>query len=262
MKYFVFVLILALIFVPASAQEIRAESGSVKVGETVNLSVYGINITKVAGIHLKINFDPSVVKLVSADVNKHGCMFYDNKNESFYSFVLICTNPISVENESLVTLTFKGLREGNSPIDIYAELSVDENGSLKLVKPNVVNGFLKVSTEQTSTSSQPSTTHSISTSTTVPTTILKTNLPVTTTTTVVETTAITTNLVTTTPTQQTILQSTTIPTNTNAEQIITGTPERTTEIRTTMTKQIPFLNIPITITTVMVTLYIKRKILK
>lgn len=147
MKRLLLAILIILAIQVVNAQKIYTESYKTSVGKNVTVEVFAENFTSVAGIDVKITFNPEVVEVTSVSIKKFKCMKFDNldNSEGFYRFLVICTNPITFEKEKLVTLQFKALKAGTSELKISAMLSVDINGTLKLVIPKTADGCIEVS---------------------------------------------------------------------------------------------------------------------
>ena len=147
MKRLLLAILIILAIQVVNAQKIYTESYKTSVGKNVTVEVFAENFTSVAGIDVKISFNPEVVEVTSVSIKKFKCMKFDNldNSEGFYRFLVICTNPITFEKEKLVTLQFKALKAGTSELKISAMLSVDINGTLKLVIPKTADGCIEVS---------------------------------------------------------------------------------------------------------------------
>ena len=113
----------------------------VNVNSEVTIPIIVKNASNVAGGSLKVSFDPSIVNAENVSSGDFG-MPEANIKEGYVYIAVAAANSVGKNEAILANINFKGLSEGNTPLNIGNANLNDENGNL--IFPMIVNGSLEV----------------------------------------------------------------------------------------------------------------------
>ena len=125
----------------ASTANMNIGESSIKIGQTVNLPVIITNSSEIAGGSVKILFNSSVARVESVTSGDFGTPIQNINNISGYVFIAVAGTTAIGKNEAiLANITFRGEKEGNTPLNLTDVELNTEDGSL--ITPTVRNGSI------------------------------------------------------------------------------------------------------------------------
>jgi len=135
-----------------SAQKISIGEYEVTKDSTFKAQVIASNLSNISGIEVTLNFEPSVVNVLSY-VGLKNCFNFDNIDNSkgFAKIIIICTDGINAERLEIINFTLKAGKGNQTPLKIFANLSTTD---FKLITPEIENGYVKIIGEEKQTSEE------------------------------------------------------------------------------------------------------------